>query len=761
MFVLSQKRLKPIPRILSIIIVALLYYGMAEISRHVAATPQDVTPVWPPDGFASAAILIFGFQLLPGVLIGSFLANIWAFFNADSWYMEIFSILQVLGIAIGTTIGTGLGNYLLRRSINGRNPFRRLDDLYKFLGFTGALAPMINATAGVLCLCLGGQIPWSIFGTVWITWWVSNVAGICIFTPAIISWYKFYVNSTKHKEKLLVNWKTEAKKIRFRRVIEAIILIVITLEISFLSFYQNYPLSYTLIPCLIFAVNRFGDFGATNLIVVITTISVLGTVKGLSSFAIQYPDSSLVLLQCFIVVVVLTTLSLIAILSEKKQAIANLQKSKVRLINKSVQLKDNQAILNENALILEQKNIALTESKKVAESASLVKSEFLSNMSHELRTPLNAILGLTQVLQTSKNLDHEEQSDLKTVIQSGAYLLELIDDILDISKIEAGKMELQFQNIDFLQFLTDLVNTFKVQINHKNIDFDYQFSPDLPQFVYIDSKRLRQVLFNLLSNAIKFTTKGSIILRVIASKSNKSQLELEKTLISISFEVEDSGIGIDVKRLESIFLPFERAEETKFKIQGTGLGLAISQKIVMMMGGEINVSSKYGVGSIFGFTVCLEIPKTNISDKHDIPNKLASNTNIYDKYLAQKLPLRILLAEDNPINQLVASKILNRLGYEIEIADNGVQVLEAMQNRNYDVILMDMQMPEMDGIEATKHIVGNTDLACRPYIIALTANVMDSDRQICMDAGMDDFISKPVNVDSLTKALWRSLRQGT
>jgi CheY-like chemotaxis protein len=180
----------------------------------------------------------------------------------------------------------------------------------------------------------------------------------------------------------------------------------------------------------------------------------------------------------------------------------------------------------------------------------------------------------------------------------------------------------------------------------------------------------------------------------------------------------------------------------------------------MMMGGEINVSSKYGVGSIFGFTVCLEISKTNISDKHCIPSKLTSNTYNFDEDLARKLPLRILLAEDNHFNQLVASKILNRLGYKIEIVDNGIKVLEAMQNRRYDVILMDIQMPEMDGLEATKHIVDNTDLARRPYIIALTANAMDSDRQICMDAGMDDFISKPVNVDSLVKALWRSLRNG-
>ena len=197
MFVFGQKRLKRLPYIVVIVMLGLIYYGTAELSRHVASTPQSVTPVWPPDGFASAAILIFGNQLLAGVLVGSFLANIWAFFNADTWYIAIASILQVLGIAIGTTIGTGVGNYLLRLSIKSRNPFRRLPDVYKFLAFTGVLAPMINATVGVVCLCLGGKVSWSIFGSVWLTWWTSNVAGICIFTPAIVSWHELYIKFQK------------------------------------------------------------------------------------------------------------------------------------------------------------------------------------------------------------------------------------------------------------------------------------------------------------------------------------------------------------------------------------------------------------------------------------------------------------------------------------------------------------------------------------------------------------------------------------
>ncbi|PZO40082.1 MAG: two-component hybrid sensor and regulator [Pseudanabaena frigida] len=752
MFVLSQQKLKPFLRVVAIVMLALVYYGMAEFSRHVAATPQSVTPVWPPDGLAAAAILIFGRQLLLGVLIGSFLANIWAFFDAHNLYVAIASILQVLGIAIGTTIGAAVGNYLLRLTIRGRNPFRRLDDIYKFLVFTGTLAPMINATAGVVCLCLGGKVSWSLFGSVWLTWWISNVAGICIFTPAIFSWYEFYFKNIKNKD------TKKSIKISPWRLTEAIILIAIVISIGVLSFYQEYSLEYVLIPCLVWSVLKFGQFGATNLIVVITMIAVLGTVKGLGSFAVQHANYSLILLQSFIIVIVVTTLSLIAILAEKQQAIANLQKSKVRLIEKSVQLEKSKSNLKEAALVLESQNIALTEAKKNAENANLTKTEFLSNMSHELRTPLNAILGLVQVLQDSHNLDVSEKSDLETVYQSGIHLLNLIDDILDISKIEAGKMELQLQDVNLSKIIKDLVDIAQVQANQKNIDFVYNFSPNLPTLVHTDSKRLRQVLLNLLSNAIKFTNKGHVIFRVYPDEFVRLDEDTINSFILINFELEDSGIGIESDKLESIFLPFEQAGETKFKAQGTGLGLAISQKIAGIMGSKITVSSQLGVGSNFRFTVSLGTPKDNSQNGQNQSTSIV-NKSSFDRNLAQKLPLNILLAEDNTFNQLVARKIFNRLGYEIVIADNGLKVLEALQNNIYDVIFMDVQMPELDGIETTKRIINDTCLKQRPYIIALTANAMESDRIRCFSAGMDDYISKPVSVNLLVEALLRSQRE--
>ncbi len=756
MFVLSQQRLKTFPRFVAIVILALIYYGIAEISRHVASTPQSVTPVWPPDGFASAAVLIFGYQILPGVLIGSFLANIWAFFNADNWYMAIASVFQVVGIAIGTTLGTGFGNYLFRQIMKGRNLFRRLNDVYKFLLLIGLIAPMINATVGVVCLCLGDKVGWSGFGTVWLTWWISNVAGICILTPAILSWYEFYLNhlnTIRDAKQLPFDDQTQISRINLWRIFEAITLIIIVICLSLSSFYEEYDLEYMLIPCLVWTVLRFGLLGATNLIVVITMIAVSGTVKGLGAFG-DDPTHSLISLQSFIVVMVVTTLSLIAILAEKQQAIASLQQSKVRLVNKSIQLESSKASLNEAALILEKQNLALTEAKKAAEEANRIKTEFLSNMSHELRTPLNAILGLVQLLQESQNIDYQEKLDVQIIYQSGTHLLNLIDDILDISKIEAGKMELHLQDVYLSRLLQDLVEIICVQANQKNIDFIYSFSPDLPKIVHTDGKRLRQILLNLLSNAVKFTNKGYVIFRAYLHQVMGENIAEPLNSIFIDFEVEDSGVGISSDKLEAIFLAFEQVGETQFKNQGTGLGLAISQRIAEMMGSKIIVNSQRGVGSIFRFTVKLLIPESNLSIKPNV--SIISSKSILEQNLSQKLPLKILVAEDNMFNQKVAHKILSRLGYEIDMVTNGLKVLEALNHHNYDVIFMDVQMPEMDGLETTKKIVNDRQRSHRPYIIAMTANAMDGDREICLAAGMDDYISKPVNVNLLVEALLRS-----
>ncbi|MTJ11935.1 response regulator [Anabaena sp. UHCC 0187] len=722
-----------------ITVLALVYYETAQFSRIIASTPQNVTPVWPPDGFAAAAMLLLGYWIWPGVLIGSFLANIWAFINTTNIITLVFSILQVLGIAIGTTSGTLLGSFLFRKLVGTHSPLARLSTVSKFLVLIGMFGPIINATIGVAALTLGGKIPINSYNEVWVTWWISNVAGIFIFTPALLSWGELF------KEYFLTDKQQFSIRLKAKfiwRTTELLLLLKIVFFICEKAFFGDYFIEYMLIPCLVWTVFRFGKLGATNLIVIVAVIAVLGTVRGLGAFNHSNLNDSLLLLQCFIGVIVLTTLVLNAVITEKKVGILILKNSQIQLLDKSLELQQTAKILEQQKEQLIQQNLELEIAKQNAIDANRSKSQFLTNMSHELRTPLNGILGIAQVFQDSPKLTNQEQEDIKIIYQSGVHLLTLIDDILDISKIEAGKMELEFKNFNFPDFLKGIIKICRYSALEKNLNFSYKFDASIPVIINADEKCLRQILLNLLGNAIKFTNTGEVNFIVdFISQEVKNDLFY---LTRVKFQVADTGVGINNEKLAKIFLPFEQVGESKLKSQGTGLGLAISQKIAEMMGSEIKVTSELSQGSIFSLELDLLTPKNQ-----DIEKKLIK----FDANFSQKFPLKIMIAEDNIVNQKIAEKLFKIIGYQVDIVNNGVEALTALKKEMYDVIFMDIQMPELDGIETTKAIYQQWDETNRPYIIALTANAMPSDRDECLSVGMDDYISKPVKVEAIVEAI--------
>ena len=742
---------------LGIAIVALGYYGLAEICRRLASTPQSVTPVWFPDGFASAAILLFGDRLLIGVLIGSFLANIWAFLKTDSTLHLLQSISQVAMIAIGTTAGTGLGVYLLRRAIGRESPLRNFQNVAKFFWLTGLMGTMVNATAGVTALCLGGTIAWSAYLSVWLSWWVSNVTGIFVLTPALLSWSEV----TRYK---LIYFYRKTKPLR---LLEAFTMLVIVLAIAQTAFTGIYPIEYLIIPCLVWSAFRFGHLAATNLVLLIAMIAIVGTLRGSGSFARVNINESLLLLQSFIVATVSFTLILSGTIDEQRRNSDHLKKSQTELLQKSQ--------------LLVETNQELIQAKQFAEAANLSKSQFLTNMSHELRTPLNAIIGVTQLLQEDESTTKTQKDDLQIIYNAGFHLLALIEDILDISKIEAGKMEIQPIDCQFLQLLQGVSESLRSSAHKKSIELTCEFAPDLPQTVHTDAKRLRQILFNLLGNALKFTDKGKVNFRVskitnqeLTSNISSSiatnpiicsshSISTTTEIVRLLFEIEDTGVGISPEKLHKIFLPFEQAGESKLKSQGTGLGLAISQKIARILGGEISVTSQVGVGSCFNLQLPFEVVKVIIYDdltqQYLLVENAAPITNSIhglDTKFAQKYPLQILLAEDNLVNQKVAMRLLGRLGYNVDVANNGLEALEMLRSRTYDLVFMDIQMPVMDGFEATAKILEEWNFALRPRIVAMTANAMPKDREQCLAAGMDDYLSKPITIEYLIAALKRS-----
>jgi signal transduction histidine kinase/FixJ family two-component response regulator len=379
----------------------------------------------------------------------------------------------------------------------------------------------------------------------------------------------------------------------------------------------------------------------------------------------------------------------------------------------------------------------LIEAKRLAEESIKIKQQFLANMSHEIRTPMNAIIGFTRIL-LKNDLTAQMRKYLEAINYSSENLLVIINDILDFSKIESGKLSFEEVEFSLLEVVNPIIELFEPKVKEKDLDLICNIEKGVPDQYSGDPFRLNQVIINLISNALKFTEKGNIVLNI-------RLLEDTDTISTLEFTVQDSGIGIPDSKLDTIFDSFTQASsDTTRKYGGTGLGLAIVKNILELQGGRIYVKSKIGKGSQFIFNLPL---KKNLARIHHAPLAISHSekTDIIDLS-----GVRILLVEDNEINQLLAETVLCSTGCEVTIADNGKIAIQKLQEVKVDIILMDIQMPEMDGYEATHYIRNNLDgPVSRLPIIAMTAHAMSAESSKCMQAGMNDYISKPFEAKDL------------
>ncbi|AFY78675.1 signal transduction histidine kinase [Pleurocapsa sp. PCC 7327] len=377
-----------------------------------------------------------------------------------------------------------------------------------------------------------------------------------------------------------------------------------------------------------------------------------------------------------------------------------------------------------------------------AEEANKAKSRFLSNMSHELRTPLNVILGFTQLMARNSLLTPKQQEYLDTIDRSGEHLLGLINDVLEIAKIEAGKVALNENNFDLYGLLNWLQQMFRLKAESKGLELSFDLSPNLPRYIRTDESKLRQVLLNLLGNAMKFTQAGSVRLRASSVIGHRSLVigTKDEGLMTIHFEVEDTGSGIAAEELESLFEPFVQAEAGRNSQQGTGLGLPISREYVRLMGGDLTVESRLGEGTIFQFDI-----QTSPVQADELRSYQEESTRQVIGLEAGQPSYRILVVEDKPENRQLLVGLLIPVGFEVREAINGREAIALWQNWSPHLIWMDLRMPEMDGLEATKQIKAAGEKA--PIIIALTGSAFEEDRIAALSAGCDDFVRKPFRVE--------------
>ena len=663
-------------RLLLISVVTLVYFVVGKFGLMLASLHASASPVWPSAGIALGAILFLGYRVWPAIFVGAFLVNIT---NAGD-------VATSLAIAAGNTLEALAGAWLVIRFARGKNFCDRPQDVFKF-ALIAATSTMISPLFGVTTLALAGFADWTHYSAIWVTWWLGDATGDLVFTPLVVLWT---VGSQR-------GWtKKEA--------IEVGVLFLLLVVLSSVVFggwltisSRNYPVTFICGPIVIWTAFRFRPLETATGIFILSVIAVWGTLHGFGPFVRETENQSLIALQLWIAASTITAMALSAGMAERRRVVEELQ-----------------------------------QQKSIVEAANRTKDHFMAMLSHELRTPLTPVISALESLETEPTQTEEARASLAMIRRNIELETQLIDDLLDFTRIAKDKMQLRFVPVDAHQAITNVVEICRAEARAKSLQVHLTLRAQNCH-VTADAAKFQQIIWNLLKNAIKFTLEGGDI---TISSDNPSE-----TIFIVT--MRDTGIGMEPEVMQRIFDPFEQGNRSfEHRLGGLGLGLAISKSLAQAHGGSLTAQSE---GSNRGSTFTLSMPALPQAEAVAVALKTVTES--------ARQPLKILLVDDHHDTCAALEKLLARRGHLVAVAHDVRSAMESAGRNKFDLLISDIALPDGTGMELMMQLRAISDIPG----IAISGFGHNGDIERSLEVGFSEHLTKPIKLDKLEAAIERAL----
>jgi signal transduction histidine kinase len=655
---------------------AVIYFIAGKLGLMLASLHASASPVWPAAGMALAALLLFGYRMWPAIFVGAFLVNVTTAGNVATFFC----------IALGNTLEALAGAFLVNRFAGGKNVFDRPQGVFKF-AIAAAISTVLSPVFGVTSLALAGFADWANYGAIWVTWWLGDATGDLVFTPLILLW----------GIRLKLCWKKgEAVEVAVLLLLLALLSAVVFggwLEVSA----KNYPIAFVCGPIVIWTAFRFTQRETATGIFILSVIALWGTVHGFGPFAEQTENQSLLTVQSWTAVLAITAMALSAGMAERRRIEEELQ-----------------------------------QQKSMVEAANRTKDHFLAMLSHELRTPLTPVVSELESLQTESTQTEDTRASLAMIRRNIELETQLIDDLLDFTRIARDKMELRFVPVDVHLAVSNVVEICRAETKSKRLNIHLKLRAQSCH-VTADGAKFQQIIWNLLKNAIKFTPEGGDI---IISSENPSE-----TVLSVS--VRDTGIGMEPEVMQRIFDPFEQGNRSfERRLGGLGLGLAISKSLAQAHGGTLTAQSD---GSNRGSTFTLSMQALPAGEAGSVASRSVTES--------ARQALKILLVDDHQDTCAALEKLLARRGHLVAVTHDVRSAMEAAVRNKFDLLISDIALPDGSGMDLMMQLRAISSIPG----IAISGFGNNGDIERSLQAGFSEHLIKPIKLDSLEAAIERAI----